>query len=97
MVYKKILEFYKVAFDILTRKGVKLIMKMVMENDRLPSIVQDFLKCADILHKLIEKSVLRITQDIQAMLYHSESELPCISVCDINPYLLHLSYSMARY
>ncbi|RAO65428.1 uncharacterized protein BHQ10_001440 [Talaromyces amestolkiae] len=72
VVYKKILEFYKVAFDILTRKGVKLIMKMVMENDRLPSIVQDFLKCADILHKLIEKSVLRITQDIQAMLYHSE-------------------------
>lgn len=78
MVYKKLLEFYKVAFDILTRKGVKLIMKMVLENDRLPSIVQEFLKCAEILHKLVEKSIWGITQDIQSMLYHSESELPCI-------------------
>lgn len=28
MAYKKILEFYKVTFEILTRKGAKLIMKI---------------------------------------------------------------------
>ena len=35
MAYKKILEFYKVAFEILTRKGAKLIMKIDLNSGGL--------------------------------------------------------------
>lgn len=47
-------------------------MKMVLENDRLPNIVQDFLKYS--LQKLIEKLTWEITQDIRAMLCEHESK-----------------------
>ncbi|KIX03675.1 uncharacterized protein Z518_07228 [Rhinocladiella mackenziei CBS 650.93] len=71
-VYRKILEFYKVAHEILTRRGAKLVMKMVLETDRLPNIVQDFLRHADSLRKLVEKATWEIVEDIRAMLYDSE-------------------------
>lgn len=73
-VYQKILEFYKVAHEILTRRGVKLVMKMILETDRLPNIVQDFLKHADILRKLVEKATWEVVEDVRAMLYDSESK-----------------------
>ncbi|KAI9739902.1 MAG: hypothetical protein M1818_004958 [Claussenomyces sp. TS43310] len=73
LVYQKILEFYKVAFEILTRKGAKLVMKMILENDRLPSIVEDFLKQADNLRKLVQKATWEIVEDIKAMLYDHEN------------------------
>lgn len=71
-VYQKILEFYKVAFEILTRKGAKLVMKLILENNRLPNIVQDFLKHAETLRKLVQKATLEIVEDIKAMLYDRE-------------------------
>ncbi|KAJ5724165.1 hypothetical protein N7488_002200 [Penicillium malachiteum] len=71
-VYQKILEFYKAAFEILTRKGVKLILNMVVENERLPSIVQEFLSRSDVLRKLISKAILEITDDIKKMVYDRE-------------------------
>lgn len=74
-MYRKILEFYKVAFEILTRKGAKLVMKMVLEQDRLPEIVQDFLKHADTLRKLVQKATLEIVEDIKSMLYECESKV----------------------
>ena len=49
-------------------------MKMILETDRLPNIVQDFLRHADTLRKLIEKSTLEIVEDIKSMLYDRESE-----------------------
>ena len=73
-VYQKILEFYKVAHEILTRRGVKLVMKMILETDRLPNIVQDILRHADTLRKLVEKATWEIVEDIKAMLYDSESK-----------------------
>ncbi len=73
-VYQKILEFYKVAFEILTRKGANLVMKMILENDRLPKIVQDFLKKAETLRKLVQKATWEIVEDIKAMLYDRESK-----------------------
>ena len=73
-VYQKILEFYKVAHEILTRRGVKLVMKMILETDRLPNIVQDFLKHADNLRKLVEKATWEVVEDIKVMLYDSESK-----------------------
>ena len=54
-VYRKILEFFKAAFEMLTKRGAKLVMKMVLETDRLPSIVQGFLKHANNLAKLVQK------------------------------------------
>jgi hypothetical protein len=74
-VYQKLLEFYKVAFEILTKKGTKLVMRLILENDRLPNIVQDFLKHADILRKLVQKATWEIVEDIIAMLYDHESKL----------------------
>lgn len=66
LVYQKILEFYKVAFEILTRKGAKLIVKMVLDNYRLPSIIQDFLRYSDTLRSVVQKATWEIVEDIKA-------------------------------
>ncbi|EXJ89941.1 hypothetical protein A1O3_03008 [Capronia epimyces CBS 606.96] len=71
-VYREILEFYKAAHEILTTRGVKLAMKMILATDRLPNIVQDFLKHAEHLRKLVEKATWEVVEDIKAMLYDSE-------------------------
>ena len=73
-MYREILEFYKVAHEILTRRGGKLVMKMILETDRLPNIIQDFLRHADTLRKLVEKATWEIVEDMKAMLYDSESK-----------------------
>ncbi|KAH8695691.1 hypothetical protein BGW36DRAFT_429550 [Talaromyces proteolyticus] len=70
LVYQKLLEFYKVAFETLTRKGAKLIMKIILENDRLPNIVQEFLKYSESLRKLLDKATLEIMEEMRTMLYH---------------------------
>ncbi|KAJ2890888.1 hypothetical protein MKZ38_001226 [Zalerion maritima] len=72
LVYQKLLEFYMVAFEMLTRKGVKLVMRMILENDRLPNIVDDFLRHADNLRKLVQKATWEIVEDIKSMLYDHE-------------------------
>ncbi|KAF4512779.1 hypothetical protein G6O67_000119 [Ophiocordyceps sinensis] len=72
LVYKKLLEFYNAAFDMLSRKGAKLVLKMVLENDRLPNIVKDFSKHADHLRKLVQKATWEIVEDVKAMLYDQE-------------------------
>jgi hypothetical protein len=75
-VYQKILEFYKAVHEILTRRGRKLAIKMILETDRLPNIVQDFLRHADTLRKLIKKATSEVVKDIKTMLYDRESKLP---------------------
>jgi hypothetical protein len=74
-VYREILEFYKAAHEILTERGRKLAMKMILETDRLPNIIHDFLRHADTLRKLIEKATWDIVEDIKGMLYDHESKL----------------------
>lgn len=51
---------------------------MILETDRLPNIVQEFLRHADTLRKLIEKSTWQIVEDIKSMLYDRESKLPLV-------------------
>ncbi|KAJ6019002.1 hypothetical protein N7522_001069 [Penicillium canescens] len=68
-VYQKILEFYDAAVELLTRKGAKLVMRMVWDNDRLPTIVQEFLTSADNLNKVIQKATMDILEDIRKQLY----------------------------
>lgn len=72
-VYQKLLEFYNAAYEILTRKGARLVLKMILENGRLPGIVVDFLKQAEWLQTLVEKATLEITLDIKTMLYDDAS------------------------
>lgn len=73
VVYQKLLEFYNAAFEILSRKGAKLVMKIILENDRLPGIVKEFLKHADFLRQLVQKATWEIAEDIKAMLYDHAS------------------------
>lgn len=71
-VYKKILEFYQALCEILSSKGTKLIIKMVLESDRLPSIVQGVMNCSNILHNLVQTTTLRILQDIEDRIIHDQ-------------------------
>lgn len=48
-------------------------MKMALETDRLPNIVQGFLSHADNLRKLVQNATWEIAVDIKAMLYDGES------------------------
>jgi hypothetical protein len=73
-VYQKILEFYNAALEILTRKGAKLVLRLVLENDRLPNIVKDFLACADTLKFIIQKATIDILDDIRNVLYAQDSK-----------------------
>lgn len=57
------------------------MMKMILENDRLPNIVKDFLKHADNLRKLVQKATWEIVQDIRAMLYDHESMFSHREIC----------------
>lgn len=80
-VYREILEFYKVAHEILTRRGVKLVMKMILEANRLPEIVTQIVSNADNLERLVSRATWEITQDIQSMLYDSQSEFITTHEC----------------
>ncbi|KAK1832788.1 hypothetical protein QBC39DRAFT_348224 [Podospora conica] len=71
-VYQKLLEFYNAAFRILTQKGVKIVMRVVLQDGRLPDIIKDFLRHADLLRKLVQKATWEIVEDIKAMLYDQE-------------------------
>jgi hypothetical protein len=51
------------------------VMKMVVEKDRLPDIVQDFLRHADTLRKFVQKATWEIVEDIKSMLYDRESKV----------------------
>lgn len=81
LVYQKLLEFYNAAFEILSRKGAKLVIRVILENDRLPNIFQDFLKHAGNLGKLVQKATLEIVEDIRTMLYDHESTFLHTEIC----------------
>ena len=49
------------------------MIKLILENDRLPNIVQDFLKHAETLRQIVQKATWEIVEDIKAMLYDRES------------------------
>lgn len=85
-VYQKILQFYVVAFGIIARKGAKLVMKIIVEKDRLPQIVEEFLRHADTLRKFVQKATWEIVEDIKSMLYDRESkDLVFESWCACSP------------
>ena len=54
-----------------------MVMQMALDNERLPNIVEDFLRYSDTLQKLVQKATWEIVEDIKAMLYDHESKPPC--------------------
>lgn len=56
-------------------------MKVILENNRLPSIVKDFLKHAEILRHLVQKATWEVVEDIKCMVYDSESTFLCKQKC----------------
>ncbi|KAL4781503.1 hypothetical protein BJX76DRAFT_350139 [Aspergillus varians] len=72
LVYQKLLEFYQAAFDLLKRRGLRLITKIMLETGRLPTIVQEFLTYANNLQATIQKATADILADISSMLYDRE-------------------------
>lgn len=89
-VYREILEFYRVAHEILTRTGVKLMIKMVLETNRLPEIIAQIVNHAASLERLVSKATWEIVQDIQIMLYDSQSKFAKIQECSIRVKLFQL-------
>jgi hypothetical protein len=58
-------------------------MKMILENDRLPSIVEEFLGLAGNLQKLVQNAIWEILGDIQTMLYDQESMFYALNLLGI--------------
>lgn len=94
MVYQKLLEFYNAAHEILKRRGLKLITKMMLETGHLPTIVQEFLTYANNLQATIQKATADILADISSMLYNREGRFyaPCLLYTS----LTGLSHQLAR-
>lgn len=78
---KKILEFYKAACDILTRKGAKLITTITFKNARFTDIVQDFLRYAESLHKIVQVVIADILGEINHMVCDNHSKFSCPKTC----------------
>lgn len=77
-VYKTTLEFYRVAFELLTEEGVRQVLNLMWETvqvHKLPDIVKDFVKYATTLDRLITKATNEITQDIKDMLVEEQSKI----------------------
>lgn len=72
-VYQKLLEFYVSAYKFLSKRRTKLVLAVILDTGTLPDIVQDFLKQAEHLRKIVEKATYDIVQDIKTMLYDEKS------------------------
>ncbi|KAH6646799.1 hypothetical protein BKA67DRAFT_525676 [Truncatella angustata] len=71
-VYRKLLEFYHVAFEMLIKRGTKLLINLVMQDERLPDIVKEFLNHAGQLRDIVHNETLSIVQDMKVMLYDEQ-------------------------
>ncbi|KAK5232289.1 hypothetical protein LTR47_006502 [Exophiala xenobiotica] len=67
-VYKDLLNFYIAALDILTSKAFILALVCDQLNQRLPTIVSDFLKHAALLRDRIGNATLELVTDIKKLL-----------------------------
>ncbi|KAM3457627.1 hypothetical protein MY3296_001059 [Beauveria thailandica] len=72
LVYQKLLEFYRAAYNIVMRKGIKLVLRVMLEAERLPKIVEEFIDQIESLRKFIEMAAAEIVRDIQNMLYDTQ-------------------------
>lgn len=75
-VYKDLLNFYIAALDILTSKAFVLALVCDQLNQRLPTIVSDFLTHASLLRDNIGNATLELVTDIRKLLQDNKSKLP---------------------
>lgn len=51
-----------------------MVLRMMLDNVRLPEIVADFLERTGALHKLVANATHEILVEVKTMLYEQESE-----------------------
>ena len=85
-MYKKILKLYKAVSQALVGKASMFILRIILQNSHLRGIVEDFLREAETLRRLVEQEDWEIIQDTQKRLYGEESQSPTLNV-DIQHYL----------
>lgn len=71
-VYTQFLEFYVAATRFFSDGSVVLRLVSEALNDRLPSIIEEFLFCSGLLHQSIENAA-KLTADISRLLLDSKS------------------------
>lgn len=79
-VYQKLLEFYQTVYNVVTKEGVHLILRMLLETDRLPKLIQQFNEQTASLGRLIEKATAEITEEIRNMVYDQQG-MRCNQPC----------------
>jgi hypothetical protein len=94
-VYRSVLEFYKGAFEVLTKARGKLVLAIIREHSHLEGIVAEFLTRADQLNNVVHSATMKITQDIESMLIESKGEFLVYSPCYV--YSLDFSLRLARW
>ncbi|TQV91103.1 wd-repeat protein [Cordyceps javanica] len=67
-VYKDLFLFYYAVFHVLTKKYVSLAWISEQFNERIPPVVQDFLKHASLLHQHINNATTKVIKSIEASL-----------------------------
>lgn len=72
-VYTQLLEFYIAAMRFFSHGSMVLRIMSEAVNDRLSSIVTDFLSYADLLHQSIDNAVAKLTADISRLLLDNKS------------------------
>ena len=72
-VYKDLLLFYYAVVHVLTRKSVALAWISEQFNERIPPVVQDFLKHASLLYQHIDNATTKIIKSIESLLIDSKS------------------------
>lgn len=75
-MYTQLLEFYIAATRFFTHG--KMVLRLMSEalNDRLPSIIKEFLFHAGLLHQSIDAAAAKLTADISRLLLDNKSMIP---------------------
>lgn len=90
------MEFYKAAIEVLNDSGAKLVLRMMLNNVRLPEIVGDILERTGTLHKLVANATHGILVEVKTMLYEQEGANNSRTVGE-NLMLIISSFSLVRW
>ncbi|OAQ96024.1 hypothetical protein LLEC1_03761 [Akanthomyces lecanii] len=67
-VYKDLLLFYYAVVHVLTKKSVALAWISEQFNERIPPVVQDFLKHTSLLYQHIDNATTKVIKSIESLL-----------------------------
>ncbi|KAJ6787705.1 hypothetical protein PWT90_10410 [Aphanocladium album] len=66
-VYQKLLEFYQAVHSIVMKKGVVLVLKIMVQNESLPQIMDQFVKKTELLRRAISNATAKKVADLNDM------------------------------